>query len=310
MAQMKMLRQVMSPADIYTHADTICDMLRDHYGSYDADSLDEVMVEETFVQRLSAKGYDLLPEGAEVDDRPMAPPPSRREMPRAEIGQLPVRRPGQNGGGGVPLRRREPAGDSDSPLPLRSDGGGLPLRRGQPGTDSELSGRRSQSSGDTERGGPMRRRPLGSDVPGPMRRSGTGEGESSGLSRRRPMASGDAGPVRPRPESSAVPERTPAPRPEISSEAARPVPEAQVAPERVAPPAEQRLSEEQRPVTPQVPEVAAPVERMAESPEPVAQAIEAAPATAEAKPAPKPRARRSTRAKVTPPEANEGQSEA
>ena len=44
MAERKMLRQVMSPADIYLHADAICEMLRDHYGSYDADSLDEVPV--------------------------------------------------------------------------------------------------------------------------------------------------------------------------------------------------------------------------------------------------------------------------
>src|SRR5918998_738286 len=139
MAQMKMLRQVMSPADIYTHADTICDMLRDHYGSYDADALDEVMVEDTFIQRLAAKGYDLLPEGAEVDDRPMAPPPSRRDLPRAEISQLPMRRPSQNGGGGIPMRRRDPASDTDSQLPLRREpeSGGLPLRRREPAGDSD-----------------------------------------------------------------------------------------------------------------------------------------------------------------------------
>lgn len=303
MAQMKMLRQVMSPADIYTHADTICDMLRDHYGSYDADSLDEVMVEETFAQRLAAKGYDLLPEGAEVDERPMAPPPaSRRELPRAEISQVPVRRPVQNGGAGVPLRRREP--DGEGQIPLRGDGGGVPMRRGPQAADSELPMRRNLPAGDGDRGAPMRRRPpLDGDMSSPMRRRpATGEGDTVSLPRRRPMPSGDVGPMRSRPEGSAPAERPPMQRQEPPLRDMRPAPEAQYAPEPVV------ARVESQPTA----QVAPAVERAAEAVEPISQAPTAAieataqspaiEAPVDAKPAPKPRVRRTTRAKIAPSE--------
>lgn len=301
MAQMKMLRQVMSPADIYTHADTICDMLRDHYGSYDADSLDEVMVEETFAQRLAAKGYDLLPEGAEPDDRPMAPPPpSRRELPRAEISQVPVRRPAQNGG--VPLRRREPSGDSEGQLPLRRDGeGGLPMRRTSPAVESD-------------RGGPMRRRPMDGDMSSPLRRRpATGEGDNVSLPRRRPMQPGDVGPLRSRPEGPVSSERPPLQRQELTARDARPAPEPQSAPD--------AARNEQPPVPAQVgpPVAAVELANVAPEPNPLAPtavhdeaaqspAIEVA-APVEAKPAPKPRARRTTRAKIASSESSEPQSE-
>lgn len=316
MAQMKMLRQVMSPADIYTHADTICDMLRDHYGSYDADSLDEVMVEETFGQRLAAKGYDLLPEGAEPDDRPMAPPPpSRRELPRAEISQVPVRRPALNGGG-VPLRRREP-GDSEGQLPLRRDGegSGVPMRRSPQVADSELPMRRNLPAGESDRGGPMRRRPLDGDMSSPMRRRpATGEGDNVSLPRRRPMQTGEVGPMRSRPEGSAPAERPPLQRQDLPVRDMRTAPETQAASETVAARIEQP-----------VPAQAAPPvtmgERVNEAPEPIQQAPTAAieataqspaievAAPAEAKPAPKPRARRTTRAKIASSESGEPQSE-
>ena len=334
MAQMKMLRQVMSPADIYSHADTICDMLRDHYGSYDADSLDEVMVEDTFIQRLAAKGYDLLPEGAEVDDRPMAPPPSRREVPRAEISQLPPRRPAQNGSGGLPLRRREPAGDSDSPVPLRTEGG-LPLRRGPSAGDGDTLVRRGPPAGDATRGMPLRRRPGDNEAAGPIRRRpATGEGENIALPRRRPMGNGDVGLPRPRPEGTVTPERAPRPeglaperaslpRTEAPLESRRPssepqaTPEPQVASERLGSPASQVTAAPQAeapggqlPSSPQVMPPAAeqaPESARPEASAPIVEAAAPAPAVEEAKPAPRPRARRSTRAKLTLPEGGDPQ---
>ncbi len=53
----KMLRDLMTVNDIYHFADQITDMLREDYGSYDADALDEVLVEERFAQRLHSRGY-------------------------------------------------------------------------------------------------------------------------------------------------------------------------------------------------------------------------------------------------------------
>jgi hypothetical protein len=61
MAERRMLREVMRVNDIYTFAEPIMQMLREEYGSYDADSLDEVMVDEVFSQRLMARGYELSP---------------------------------------------------------------------------------------------------------------------------------------------------------------------------------------------------------------------------------------------------------
>ena len=53
------LRQVMSVQDVYAYAEPIMQMLREEYGSYDADSLEEVQVEDPFVQRLQARGYEV-----------------------------------------------------------------------------------------------------------------------------------------------------------------------------------------------------------------------------------------------------------
>ena len=167
MAERKMLRHVMSPGDIYAHAETICDMLREHYGSYDADSLDEVMVEETFVERLKARGYDLLAEGAEAEDGATASPPPapavpRREPTRPEPGPMPGRRVPTAGSGSVPLRRRDSSGDSDTGVPLRrspapSSDSGTPLRR--PGQSSGgVPLRRREGSPPTSGSLPLRRR--------------------------------------------------------------------------------------------------------------------------------------------------------
>lgn len=63
MAVRRMLRDIMNSADVYAFAEPIMEMLREDYGSYDADALDEVMVEETFAQRLKSRGYEVRPWG-------------------------------------------------------------------------------------------------------------------------------------------------------------------------------------------------------------------------------------------------------
>ena len=49
----------MSVQDVYAYAEPIMQMLREEYGSYDADSLEEVQVDDPFVQRLQARGYEV-----------------------------------------------------------------------------------------------------------------------------------------------------------------------------------------------------------------------------------------------------------
>lgn len=180
MAERRMLRQVMSPSDIYAHAESICDMLREQYGSYDADSLEEVFVDESFAQRLKARGYDLLGEGGESVEA--VPLPPRRDVPRMDVGpsasmrrpggdrSLPVRR-GTNDGA-VPMRRRD--GASDSSVPIRrsertSSDGGVPRRRenGAQGDGVPMRRRDGVSQND---GVPIRRRdtrPAGDMIPTP-----------------------------------------------------------------------------------------------------------------------------------------------
>lgn len=269
MSQQKQLRQVMSPADIYAHAEALCEMLRDHYGSYDADSLEEVMVDESFVQRIKARGYDLLPEGATVEERPSTPPPSRRELPRAELGSTPMRRSVQGGTGGLPLRRREPTNDgADGSLPTRrrdfaaGDGeSALPLRRREPAADGDGASPIRRPTGDAE------------SAAGPRRPPAASEGDSGVPERRRPAAGTSA-------DSGAARKSTGSSRSESSRTAARPEQAAQTSslpsPDGATPPAEGE------------PKASAAGDAQAERPTP-----------------PAPRARRTTRAKPS----SDGQSE-
>ncbi|GAC1563703.1 MAG: hypothetical protein NVS2B7_37670 [Herpetosiphon sp.] len=78
MSEMKMLRQLMAINELYSHGEAISEMLRDQYGTYDADSLEDVLVDETFIQRLKAKGYELLGDGEQRTDRTL----QRRPLPR------------------------------------------------------------------------------------------------------------------------------------------------------------------------------------------------------------------------------------
>lgn len=92
------LRQVMSVQDIYAYAEPIMQMLREAYGSYDADVLDEVQVDDSFVQRLQSRGYELrVPvEPAPSDAAPPEPgvvAPRRRTATTANSSPAPTSAP-------------------------------------------------------------------------------------------------------------------------------------------------------------------------------------------------------------------------
>lgn len=72
----RMLHQVMTVNDIYAYAEPIMEMLREEYGSYDADALDEVQVDDAFIHRLQARGYEVLPGAQVAGEAPSAPPAS------------------------------------------------------------------------------------------------------------------------------------------------------------------------------------------------------------------------------------------
>ncbi len=91
------LRQVMSVQDVYAYAEPIMQMLREEYGSYDADSLEEVQVEDAFVQRLQARGYEVrVPVAAPAPATDGAPalhpvaPRRRAATPTASTAPAPV----------------------------------------------------------------------------------------------------------------------------------------------------------------------------------------------------------------------------
>jgi hypothetical protein len=74
----RMLRDMMSVNDIYSYADSIIELLREEYGTYDADTLDEVQVEDRFAQRLEARGYEVR-----SPDAAPAPAPAPTPLPAA-----------------------------------------------------------------------------------------------------------------------------------------------------------------------------------------------------------------------------------
>jgi hypothetical protein len=171
-----MLRDIMAVSDVYQYADLIMEMLREDYGSYDADSLDEVLVEETFAQRLASRGYEVRPwgEGAAGDSAPAATPtPAPAPAPATQSGEVvPVtivrsRRTAGSGerSTGAPqqrARRTAPSGDTARP----AAGGDSATRpkaegtRGRPSSDSGGPGasaprqrrapRTPRSNGDSE----------------------------------------------------------------------------------------------------------------------------------------------------------------
>lgn len=133
MAERKMLREIMSLTDIYTYAESISEMLREMYGGYDADVFDEVMVDEAFVRRLAARGYEVRPWQPEPVARPTgetvpvvvirrpattggsrpAAAPARPALTRGRSG-LPLRPASTTPPAGASLASEEPASDSRS----------------------------------------------------------------------------------------------------------------------------------------------------------------------------------------------------
>lgn len=171
MSGRRMLRDIMTVSDVYQYADLIMEMLREDYGSYDADELAEVLVEETFAQRLAARGYEIRPWGdsAATEDAVPAAPPAPAAPAAAPGGEVvPVtivrnRRTPSTGdratGSTPPPRARRttssgdsaprPAGNGDSaPRPKaegsRSSGTGTPAPRARRTT------RTPRNNGDSE----------------------------------------------------------------------------------------------------------------------------------------------------------------
>jgi hypothetical protein len=170
MAERKMLRELMTVQDIYNYAEPITDMLREEYGSYDADSLDEVKVEERFAQRLLARGYDVRPWVPVTSaPTPVAPP--------APTPVTPAPRPA-----------------SDTPVPVTV------VRRGRPpGTATRSTGTADQrttrpaAASDATRRAPSRPAAASSDEP----RRGPGRPRSTPSANTAPTG-GDEAPARPR----------------------------------------------------------------------------------------------------------------
>jgi len=121
----RMLREIMSINDIYSFAEPIMEMLREDYGSYDADSLDEVRVEDAFAHRLKARGYEVrgLIEPVAVEPAPAAPQAASSEI--VPITVVRARRPTLNGErtpSSTPPRQRRttPAAPNEEKRPAAS----------------------------------------------------------------------------------------------------------------------------------------------------------------------------------------------
>ena len=133
----RMLREMMSVNDIYSFADPIMEMLREEYGSYDADTLDEVQVDERFVQRLQARGYEVR-----TGNEQPAPPPTPAPIPPSIAAETPV----------VPVTvvraRRPAAGTTGGPAtgPTRTRRTTTPVDGTRPATRLEASRAGSDSA--------------------------------------------------------------------------------------------------------------------------------------------------------------------
>ncbi len=161
----RMLRDMMSVNDIYSYADPIIEMLREEYGSYDADTLDEVQVDERFAQRLQARGYEVRIGGDAPTPAP-TPVPVPTPIPTIVPSETPV----------VPVTvvraRRTTPGPTGSP------------------TSGPTSGPTSSPTGGASR---ARRTTSPGDGTRPATRSETGR-PSAGSARNAPESSGDTAP--------------------------------------------------------------------------------------------------------------------
>lgn len=138
MSGRRMLRDIMTISDVYQYAESIMEMLREDYGSYDADSLDEVLVEETFAQRLAARGYEVRPWADGAATEPPATPAATPPVPLPAGDVVPVtivrsrRTPGagssaeRTSGSSAPQRTRRTSSSAETPRAPASGGDSPP----------------------------------------------------------------------------------------------------------------------------------------------------------------------------------------
>ncbi|HEX6293241.1 MAG TPA: hypothetical protein VFZ66_28940 [Herpetosiphonaceae bacterium] len=165
----RMLRDMMSVNDIYSYAEPIIELLREEYGSYDADTLDEVQVEDGFAQRLQARGYEVRvesePAAPGVSAAPVSTPPvsapsvSAPETPIVPVTVVRTRRATSNTGGTARPRRATPAGDGPRPAPSAETSRGSAESARPPESSAETTGSQPDAAGaESARPAPRTRR--------------------------------------------------------------------------------------------------------------------------------------------------------
>lgn len=173
MSGRRMLRDIMAASDVYQYADLIMEMLREDYGSYDGDALDEVLVEETFVQRLASRGYEVRPwvDVSPAESAPAAAPaPAPTPLPSSDVVPVTIvrqrrtpssaERPAERATGTAQPRARRSAASSETPQPAANGDSAPPARPKAEGTRSSGTGttaprtrrttRTPRSNGDSE----------------------------------------------------------------------------------------------------------------------------------------------------------------
>lgn len=151
MSGRRMLRDIMAASDVYQYADLIMEMLREDYGSYDGDALDEVLVEETFVQRLASRGYEVRPwvDVSPAESAPAAAPaptplPSSDVVPVTIVRQRrtpgSAERPTERATGTPQTRTRRSAASTETPQPAANGDSAPPPRPKAEGTRSSGTG--------------------------------------------------------------------------------------------------------------------------------------------------------------------------
>jgi hypothetical protein len=151
MAGRKMLRELMNVPDIYAQADSISQMLREDYGGYDAESFEEVLVEEAFAQRLAARGYEVRPWNAAAAPAPApAARPSGGDVVPVQIVRRPAGSATQRPAAPAAQRSPAPAAPSAPPAATR----GRSAERAASAESSAPAGRTSGTRATTTRSTP------------------------------------------------------------------------------------------------------------------------------------------------------------
>jgi hypothetical protein len=175
-----MLRDMMTVNDIYNYAEAIIEMLREEYGTYDADTLDEVQVEERFAQRLEARGYDVRTAVEPVVRAAVEPVATgvSQEPPVVPVTVVRTRRATPNTTGGTTRTRRTttPSDGTRSATSRDTNRASTDSARTPPAgdatTEASAGAESSPASSDTDRAAPRTRRTT-------RTRSSSNNGESS-----------------------------------------------------------------------------------------------------------------------------------